>query len=107
MQIFVRGRKGIENLTQLIDMLRERDFPFREHARMLHEIQAALTEIRGLEKELETVDSVFDMFASDRKLKDKTRVRKSLNKRIDNLLSALDEIASSNTGEAGNNAKAL
>ena len=66
MQIFVRGRQGIENLTQLIKTIREHDFPFREHARILYEIQAVLTEIRGLEKELESLDSVFDAFASDR-----------------------------------------
>ena len=48
MQIFVRGRQGIENLNQLIATLRGHDFPFREHARVLHEIQAVLTEIRGI-----------------------------------------------------------
>ncbi|PYV67843.1 MAG: hypothetical protein DMG96_38120 [Acidobacteria bacterium] len=41
-QIFVRGRQGIENLEELIKTLRERDFPFREHARVLHEIQACV-----------------------------------------------------------------
>ena len=92
-QIFVRGRQGIENLAQLIKILRDRDFPFREHARMLHEIQAVLTEIRGLEKELESLDSVFDMFASERRVKDKNRVRRSLNDRIEHLLLKLEEIA--------------
>jgi DNA-directed RNA polymerase subunit RPC12/RpoP len=93
MQIFVRGRHGIENLAQLIATLQEHDFPFREHARVLHEIQAVLTEIRGLEKELEKLDSFFDVFASDTHNKDKKRVRKSLNARIETLLSKLDEIA--------------
>ena len=50
MQMFVRGRQGIENLAELIATLRERDFPFREHAAVLFEIQALLTEIRGLKK---------------------------------------------------------
>ena len=71
MQIFVRGRQGIENLAQLLQTLRGRAYPFREHAAVLHEIQAVLTEIRGLEKELEALDSVFDVFASDRHIKDK------------------------------------
>src|SRR2546421_6553528 len=92
-QIFVRGRQGIENLAQLIKTLRERDFPFREHARVLHEIQAVLTEIRGVEKEIEKLDSVFDVFASDRRIKDKTRARRSLDARIDTLLSQLERIA--------------
>jgi DNA-directed RNA polymerase subunit RPC12/RpoP len=93
MQIFVRGRQGIENLAQLIDTLREREFPFREHARILHEIQAVLTEIRGLEKEIEKLDSSLDLFANDRCKKDKTRLRKSLNARIESLLSELERIA--------------
>lgn len=46
-QIFIRGRQGIKNLSQLIATLKERDFPFREHAHTLYEIQAVLTEIRA------------------------------------------------------------
>jgi len=45
MQIFVRGRQGIENLGKLLATLRAHEFPFREHARVLYEIQAVLTEI--------------------------------------------------------------
>jgi hypothetical protein len=93
MQIFVRGRQGNENLMQLIETLREREFPFREHARVLYEIQAVLTEIRGLEKEIGNLDSVFDVFATERHKKDKTRVRQSLNARVENLLSQLERIA--------------
>lgn len=92
-QIFIRGRQGIKNLAQLIAQLEEKDFPFREHARVLYEIQAVLTEIRGLEKEIENLDCVFDMLAPERHKKDKTRVRKSLNARIENLLSQLERIA--------------
>src|SRR3954463_10407074 len=70
-QIFVRGRQGIENLDQLIETLKERDFPFKKHSRTLHEIQATLTEMRGLEKELESLDSVFDVLASDKNIEHK------------------------------------
>lgn len=93
MQIFVRGRQGNENLKQLIETLRERDFPFREHARVLYEIQAVLTEIRGLEKEIENLDSILDMFETKRRKRDGTRARESLNARIENLLSQLERIA--------------
>jgi hypothetical protein len=92
-QIFVRGRQGSENLAELIDILNERDFPFREHARVLHEIQAVLTEIRGLEKEIEKLDSAFDVLASDERTKDKTRIRKALNARIQAQLRELERIA--------------
>jgi len=89
-QIFVRGRQGIENLAQLIATLREHEFPFREHARMLHEIQAILTEIRGLKEEIKKLDSLLNIFADD---KHKERSRKLLNTRIENLLSRLEHIA--------------
>ena len=93
MQIFVRGRQGNENLKQLIETLRERDFPFRQHARVLYEIQAVLTEIRGLEKEIENLDSVFDVFTTNRQRKEKDRIRESLQSRVENLLSELEDIA--------------
>lgn len=89
-QIFVRGRQGIKNLDQLFAALRERDFPFREHAGVLHEIQAVLTEIRGIKEELNKLDSLLEIFTDDDY---KKRARKSLNKRIDALLRRLQQIA--------------
>ena len=100
MQVFVRGQRGIKNLSHLIDTLREHDFPFREHARVLYEVQALLSEVRGLEKELEALDSLFDVFASERHIKDKERARESLNARIDNLLLELERIAHSRESSA-------
>lgn len=93
MQIFVRGRQGIKNLGELIAILREHDFPFREHARVLHEIQAVLTELRGIKQEIKKLDSVLEIFTDD---EHKKRARKLLNKRIDNLMSRLEQIANSN-----------
>jgi DNA-directed RNA polymerase subunit RPC12/RpoP len=93
MQIFVRGRQGIENLAELIATIREHDFPFREHARILHEIQAVLTEIRGLKKEIKELDSVLNIFSEDEY---KDRTRELLQTRIENLLSRLQQIANSN-----------
>jgi hypothetical protein len=93
MQIFVRGRQGIENLGQLLATLRAHDFPFREHARVLHEIQAVLTEIRGLKKELKALDGVINIFSDD---EHRERTRELLNKRIENLLVHLEQIANSN-----------
>ena len=89
-QIFVRGQRGIENLSQLIRALNERDFPFREHARMLYEIQAVLTEIRGIEKEIESLDSLLEIFSTN---EHKERARDLLNMRIETLLDHLEHIA--------------
>lgn len=76
--------------------LAEREFPFRQHARVLYEIQAVLTEIRGIKKELSGLDSIFDVLANDKDRRDKKRMRKSLNDRLEALMSALEQIAQSN-----------
>lgn len=89
-QIFVRGRQGIENLSELMKTLKERDFPFREHARTLHEIQAVLTEMRGIKKEIKELNSVLDIFHED---EHKERTRTLLEKRIETLLGHLELIA--------------
>jgi len=92
-QMFIRGRQGIENLAQLMATLRKHDFPFREHARVLYEIQATLTEIRGIKKEIKELDSVLNIFSDDEY---KERTRELLNRRIENLLLRLEQIADSN-----------
>jgi|SRR6266849_3313694 len=89
-QIFIRGRQGITNLSQLIETLKKRDFLFREHAQTLYEIQAILTEIRGIEKEIKSLDSVFDIFFT---YEHKERARELLQARIETLLNRLDLIA--------------
>jgi chaperonin cofactor prefoldin len=89
-QIFIRGRQGIKNLSQLIETLKERDFPFREHAHTLYEIQAVLTEIRGIEKEIKSMDSVLDILFTN---EHKERARELLEARIETLLNRLELIA--------------
>ena len=89
-QTFVRGRQGIHNLTELINTIQERAFPFHEHALVLHEIQAILTEIRGVKKELQSLGGFFDFLSEDA---DQERARELLNTRIANLLSRLEQIA--------------
>jgi hypothetical protein len=90
LQAFVRGEQGIKNLADLIAMIREHDFPFREHAAILFEIQALLTEIRGVKKEIEKLDSVFEIFSKD---EHRERARQLLHQRIETLLERLERIA--------------
>lgn len=89
-QIFVRGRQGIHNLTELVNTLHEREFPFQEHAGVLHEIQAILAEIRGVKKELQSFEGFFNFLSEDA---DQERAHKLLKARIENLLSQLEQIA--------------
>ena len=91
LQLFVRRQQGIDNLSELIRTLKNRDLPFRFHARVLFEIQAVLAEIRGIQEEIEKLDSVLNLFRKD---KDKTRTRKLLRARIGHLLLQLEKIAS-------------
>lgn len=90
MQIFVRGQQGIKNLAELVATIRQHDFPFREHAAVLFWIQALLMEIRGIRKEIEKLDSIFEIFTTDEY---KERTRKLLNQRIETLLERLERIA--------------
>ncbi len=89
-QIFVRGQQGIKNLAQLLTTLSEHDFPFQEHAAVLYEIQAVLTEMRGLREEMNKLDSLLEIFTDDEY---KKRARKLLNQRIETLFGRLQQIA--------------
>lgn len=91
-QLFIRRPQGIENLDELIKTLEKKQLPFREHAYVLYRIQAILGEIRGLRKELDSLESIFDFFSDD---KEKKRTRKLLEARIENLFSKLRQIAES------------
>lgn len=89
-QIFVRGREGIKNLAHLLAMLKEKDFIFRRHTTALYEVQALLAEIRGVEKEIDSLNSVIDLVIPNER---KDRTRELLKKRIETLLSRLDLLA--------------
>lgn len=89
-QVFIRGRQGIKNLAELITTLREHDFPFRKHAAVLFEIQAVLTELRGVKEEIGKLDGLLEIFTDD---VHKKRARKLLNRRIETLLRRLQQIA--------------
>jgi hypothetical protein len=91
-QMFIRRPQGIENLDELIKALGKKELPAREHAYVLCKIQAILGEIRGLRKELDSLDSIFDLFSDN---KEKKRTRKLLEARIENLFSQLHRIAES------------
>ena len=95
LQAFIRGVRGIQNLERLISVLREQDFVVREHVDVLHKIQAILAEIVSLEKEIEMLDSKLDIFASKAREKNKVRMHRALNDRIDSQLRELERIAHS------------
>jgi DNA-directed RNA polymerase subunit RPC12/RpoP len=89
-QIFVRGRQGIKNLSELIATIKEREIEFREHTATLYEIQAILAEMRGIKKEIKSLNRALDIFQKD---EHKERTRDLLEKRIEKLLGRLERIA--------------
>lgn len=94
-QYFMRGRQAIKNLERLIKVLREHEFIFREHDEVLQKVHAIVAEIGGLHREIEELDSQFNLFESKGKNQDRERVRKALNARVENLISMLNRIAHS------------
>jgi|ERR1700722_8116110 lysyl-tRNA synthetase class I len=94
MQIFVRRAQGKENLDRLVRELEEREIPFRLHARILFEIRAILVELEGIEREKERIENSAGIFSS--LSEDEQRAKELLEKRAQNLLNQLDQIAGSN-----------
>src|SRR5437879_4820923 len=64
MQVFIRREQGMQNLSQLIKALRGRDLPFRQHAHSLFQIQAILAEVRGIKEEMQSLDSILNIFSN-------------------------------------------
>jgi hypothetical protein len=93
MQIFVRGEQGAKNLEELVATLRHHDFVFQRHGSVLWEIQAVLSEIRGVKEEINKLEGLLDIFVVD---DHKERARKLLYQRIETLLQRLEGIADGN-----------
>lgn len=84
-QIFVRGKQGIERLETFFKNAATAEIPFKQHARHFHEMQAILQEIDDVQKEIEKMG--ISHFLSDAKL----RIRSALLKRKESLFSQLEE----------------
>jgi 50S ribosomal subunit-associated GTPase HflX len=69
------------------------EIPIGRHARFLYEIQAILSEIEGLKREIEKLDAQIAMRFFIGPGNEKVRARKSLKTRVENLLSQLEQIS--------------
>jgi hypothetical protein len=85
-QIFVRRKKGIELLEAAFHNIEKAQIPYSVHARHLHEIQALLKEVDGVNAEIDKLGLSF--FFNDEKL----RIRNSLKTQRNNLLSHLEQM---------------
>src|SRR5262245_8711576 len=93
LQTFIRRKKGIQNLAELINQLKMHDFHFREHTHVLCKIQAVLAELRGVQKEIKSLESESQFFMNVKDRKKKQRTLDLLQLRIKNLHFQLEDLA--------------
>ena len=55
-QLFIRRQHGITKLEKLLRDVAKNEIPFRQRAEEVHNIQALLTEINGVKKQIERLD---------------------------------------------------
>jgi hypothetical protein len=89
-QLFVRREHGIDRLEKLIRDCEKNEIPFRQRAQEIFKIQALLTEITEIKKQLDRMKSQISLLFPDR---DKVRARNLLNTKLENLFLQLKEIA--------------
>jgi hypothetical protein len=90
MQMFIRRKKGHENLTLLFEALRKTGLPIRQHAVVLYKIRAILQEIDGVECEIKKLNGALKVFSKNKVRK---RTQELLRKRIETLLLELKQIS--------------
>src|SRR5215471_10537492 len=83
-QTFVRGKHGIERLKEFFKNAEKAEVAFKQHAQSLHEMQAILKEIAGVDSE---IDKLGFCWLDDNKM----RIRKSLETRRGNLFFELEQ----------------
>ena len=89
-QLFVRGKQGIERLDKLFRGIEKAKITFQQHAHNLYEIQATLMEIEGVKAEIEKSSGFFgSLLMSDEQF----RARELLKTRLETLFQKLEELA--------------
>jgi hypothetical protein len=89
-QLFVRKDHGITLLNKLLSDVARNEIPFRHRAEEVHKIQALLTEIDGVKKQIERLESQIGFLFGDA---DKMRACKLLKTKLENLFKELEELA--------------
>ena len=85
-QLFVRGKQGIERLAQFFKNAESAEIPFKQHAQKFHEMQAMLKEIDDVQSEIKKLGFCL---LNDNKL----RIRKALDSRVEKLFRELEHFA--------------
>jgi len=84
-QLFIRGRQGIERLEEFFRNAEKAEVPYKQHAQHFHEMQAILKEIDDVQQEIDKLGASY--FFND----DKLRIRNSLKTLRENLFFQLEQ----------------
>ncbi len=89
-QLFVRRPHGIDLLEQLLRDAARNEIPFKQRAEQVYKIQALLTEIDGVKKQIERLQSQMKFLFRD---EDKVRACNLLKTKLENLFKELEQLA--------------
>jgi hypothetical protein len=89
-QLFVRKDHGIKLLNKLLSDVARNEIPFRHRAEEVHKIQALLSEIDGVKKQIKRMESQISFLFGDT---DKIRACNLLKTKLQNLFKELEELA--------------
>jgi hypothetical protein len=89
-QFFIRRQRGITLLEKLLRDLVKHEIPFRHRAEEVHKIQALLTEIDGVRKQIKRLEAQKGFFSPDQ---DKIRACGLLKVKLQNLFEDLEQLA--------------
>jgi hypothetical protein len=84
-QLFIRGKQGIERLKEFFRNAEKAEIPYRQHAQHFHAMQAILKEIDDVKTEIDNIGVSY--FFDDEKL----RVRNLLRTQLNNLFFDLEQ----------------
>ncbi len=89
-QLFVRQEHGIKLLEKLLADTARNEIPFKHRAEEVHKIQALLSEIDGVKKQIGRLESQISLLFGDA---DKIRACKLLKTKLENLFKELEQLA--------------
>jgi hypothetical protein len=89
-QLFVRRPHGIKLLDKLLADAARNEIPFKHRADEVYKIQALLTEIDGVKKQIERLQSQIKFLFRD---EDKVRACNLLKTKLENLFKELEQLA--------------
>jgi hypothetical protein len=89
-QLFVRRPHGIKLLDKLLSDAARNEIPFKHCADEVYKIQALLTEIDGVKKQIERLQSQIKFLFRD---EDKVRACNLLKTKLENLFKELEQLA--------------